>query len=111
MINQQLPGPPIEENEIALFEVPGTNEHDYFYGSGADRVNVNLQYRIWTLNSLVLGSTSSGTPVAEVLLVATNSWDGSIDMLVVIRQRGNPDLDINRFAENTVSVWLNTIHG
>lgn len=111
VINQQLPGPPIEKNEIALIDVPGTNNHDYFYDSGEDRVNVNLQYRIWTLNSLVLGSTSSGTPIAEVLLVATNSWDGSIDMLVVIRQRGNPDLDINRFAENTVSVWLNTIHG
>ena len=63
------------------------------------------------MNSLVLGSTSSGTPIAEVLLVATNSWDGSIDMLVVIRQRANPDLELNRFAEDTVSVWLNTLHG
>ena len=69
MINQQLPGPPIEKNEIALIDVPGTNNHDYFYGSGEDRVNVNLQYRIWTLNSLVLGSTSSGTLLPKFYLL------------------------------------------
>ena len=111
LIDDQLTFFSIDSEDISLVREPGLPTHSYSYEDISGQQDIELNYRIWSLNSLALGTSEQGVTVAEVLLVSVDSWGGSIDMLAVIRPISSDDLAQDRFAEDLVSVWLNELFG
>ena len=111
LLDEQLTFFSIDSEDISLVREPGLPTHSYSYEDISGQQDVELNYRIWSLNSLALGTSEQGVTVAEVLLVSVDSWGGSIDMLAVIRPISSDDLAQDRFAEDLVSVWLNELLG
>ena len=111
LLDEQLTFFSIDSEDISLVREPGLPTHSYSYEDNSGQQDVELNYRIWSLNSLALGTSEQGVTVAEVLLVSVDSWGGSIDMLAVIRPISSDDLAQDRFAEDLVSVWLNELLG
>ena len=111
LLDEQLTFFSIDSEDISLVREPGLPKHSYSYEDNSGQQNVELNYRIWSLNSLALGTSEQGVTVAEVLLVSVDSWGGSIDMLAVIRPISSDDLAQDRFAEDLVSIWLNELLG
>lgn len=111
LLDEQLTFFSIDSEDISLVREPGLPTHSYSYEDISGQQNIELNYRIWSLNSLALGTSEEGVTVAEVLLVSVDSWGGSIDMLAVIRPISSDDLAQDRFAEDLVSVWLNELLG
>lgn len=111
LLDEQLTFFSIDSEDISLVREPGLPTHSYSYEDISGQQNIELNYRIWSLNSLALGTSEQGVTVAEVLLVSVDSWGGSIDMLAVIRPISSDDLAQDRFAEDLVSIWLNELLG
>lgn len=111
LLDEQLTFFSIDSEDISLVREPGLPTHSYSYEDISGQQDVELNYRIWSLNSLALGTSEQGVTVAEILLVSVDSWGGSIDMLAVIRPISSDDLAQDRFAEDLVSVWLNELLG
>lgn len=111
LLDEQLTFFSIDSEDISLVREPGLPTHSYSYEDISGQQDVELNYRIWSLNSLALGTSEQGVTVAEVLLVSVDSWGGSIDMLAVIRPISSDDLAQDRFAEDLVSIWLNELLG
>lgn len=111
LLDEQLTFFSIDSEDISLVREPGLPTHSYRYEDISGQQDIELNYRIWSLNSLALGTSEQGVTVAEVLLVSVNSWGGSIDMLAVIRPISSDNLAQDRFAEDLVSVWLNELLG
>ena len=111
LLDEQLTFFSIDSEDISLLREPGLPTHSYRYEDISGQQDIELNYRIWSLNSLALGTSEQGVTVAEVLLVSVNSWGGSIDMLAVIRPISSDNLAQDRFAEDLVSVWLNELLG
>ena len=111
LLDEQLTFFSIDSEDISLVREPGLPTHSYSYEDISGQQNIELNYRIWSLNSLALGTSEQGVTVAEVLLVSVDSWGGSIDMLAVIRPISSEDLAQDRFAEDLVSIWLNELLG
>lgn len=111
LLDEQLTFFSIDSEDISLVREPGLPTHSYSYEDISGQQVVELNYRIWSLNSLALGTSEQGVTVAEVLLVSVDSWGGSIDMLAVIRPISSDNLAQDRFAEDLVSVWLNELLG
>ena len=111
LLDEQLTFFSIDSEDISLVREPGLQTHSYRYEDISGQQDIELNYRIWSLNSLALGTSEQGVTVAEVLLVSVNSWGGSIDMLAVIRPISSDNLAQDRFAEDLVSVWLNELLG
>lgn len=109
LLDEQLTFFSIDSEDISLVREPGLPTHSYSYEDISGQQDVELNYRIWSLNSLALGTSEQGVTVAEVLLVSVDSWGGSIDMLAVIRPISSDDLAQDRFAEDLVSIWLNEL--
>ena len=111
LLDEQLTFFSIDSEDISLVREPGLPTHSYRYEDISGQQDIELNYRIWSLNSLALGTSEQGVTVAEVLLVSVDSWGGSIDMLAVIRPISSDNLAQDRFAEDLVSVWLNELLG
>ena len=111
LLDEQLTFFSIDSEDISLVREPGLPTHSYSYVDISGQQYIELNYRIWSLNSLSLGTSEQGVTVAEVLLVSVDSWGGSIDMLAVIRPISSDDLAQDRFAEDLVSIWLNELLG
>ena len=111
LLDEQLTFFSIDSEDISLVREPGLPTHSYSYEDISGQQNIELNYRIWSLNSLALGTSEQGVTVAEVLLVSVDSWGGSIDLLAVIRPISSDDLAQDRFAEDLVSIWLNELLG
>jgi len=111
LLDEQLTFFSIDSEDISLVREPGLPTHSYSYEDISGQQDIELNYRIWSLNSLALGTSEQGVTVAEVLLVSVDSWGGSIDLLAVIRPISSDDLAQDRFAEDLVSVWLNELLG
>lgn len=111
LLDEQLTFFSIDSEDISLVREPGLPTHSYSYEDISGQQDIELNYRIWSLNSLALGTSEQGVTVAEVLLVSVDSWRGSIDLLAVIRPISSDDLAQDRFAEDLVSVWLNELLG
>lgn len=111
LLDEQLTFFSIDSEDISLVREPGLPTHSYSYEDISGQQDIELNYRIWSLNSLALGTSDQGVTVAEVLLVSVDSWGGSIDLLAVIRPISSDDLAQDRFAEDLVSVWLNELLG
>ena len=111
LLDEQLTFFSIDSEDISLVREPGLPTHSYSYEDISGQQDIELNYRIWSLNSLALGTSEQGVTVAEVLLVSVDSWGGSIDMLAVIRPISSDDLAQDRFAEDLVSIWLNELLG
>ena len=77
LLDEQLTFFSIDSEDISLVREPGLPTHSYSYEDISGQQVVELNYRIWSLNSLALGTSEQGVTVAEVLLVSVDSWGGS----------------------------------
>ena len=74
-----------------------------------DDTAVTVEFRRYDIKSTAFGLDSSGTKVGEVALSAVSSWGGQLDMLVLVRPIGHPDLENDAFGESLQRQWLQTM--
>ena len=74
LLDEQLTFFSIDSEDISLVREPGLPTHSYSYEDISGQQDIELNYRIWSLNSLALGTSEQGVTVAEVLLVSVDSW-------------------------------------
>ena len=94
----------LDSNEMLLKKVITENKHIYI-DSSTGKEN-KLDIALFELRSLTLSSDPEGRKVGEVLCAASDSWGGEVDIVVVVRPRGHPGLEQDRFAESLVSQWV-----
>ena len=92
----------IDPNEISLVEINDKPKHT-FVVNGVDH---ELDIRSYELRSLTLGTSASGTQVAEVFCLAKPNYGGELDLLVVVRPIGHPGLSSDRYAEALAVQWI-----
>jgi len=104
LLDDELSFVRLNPEEMALTLIPNQETHRYVSNTlGIDEEIVIRQYE---LLSLSIGSDENGLKVGEVLCVATSTWGGELQVLVIIRPRGHPDLTTDRYAEKLVLDWL-----
>jgi len=104
LLDDELSFVRLNPEEIALTPIPNQETHRYVSNTlGIDEEIVIRQYE---LRSLSIGSNKEGVKVGEVLCAATSTWGGELQILVIIRPLGHPDLTTNRYAEELVLDWL-----
>jgi hypothetical protein len=104
LLDDELSFVRLNPEEMALTPIPNQETHRYVSNTlGIDEDVVIRQYE---LRSLSIGSNKEGVKVGEVLCAATSTWGGELQILVIIRPLGHPDLTTNRYAEELVLDWL-----
>lgn len=103
LLDQQTPGPSLDPDEMEMVPISSESKHRYL-STSAD-VDESVEVRVYELRSL-LSSSEEGTRVGEVLCVATPTFGGELQMLVVVRPILHPGLSSDRFAESLVIEWL-----
>ena len=104
LLDDELSFVRLNPEEMALTPIPNQETHRYVSNTlGIDEEIVIRQYE---LRSLSIGSNKEGVKVGEVLCAATSTWGGELQILVIIRPLGHPDLTTNRYAEELVLDWL-----
>ena len=103
LLDQQTPGPSLDPDEMEMVPISSESKHRYL-STSAD-VDESVEVRVYELRSL-LSSSEEGTRVGEVLCVATTTFGGELQMLVVVRPILHPGLSSDRFAESLVIEWL-----
>mgnify|MGYP005721679805 FL=1 len=103
LLDQQTPGPSLDPDEMEMVPISSESKHRYL-STSAD-VDKSVEVRVYELRSL-LSSSKEGTRVGEVLCVATPTFGGELQMLVVVRPILHPGLSSDRFAESLVIEWL-----
>ena len=103
LLDQQTPGPSLDPDEMEMVPISSESKHRYL-STSAD-VDESVEVRVYELRSL-LSSSKEGTRVGEVLCVATPTFGGELQMLVVVRPILHPGLSSDRFAESLVIEWL-----
>lgn len=104
LLDDELSFVRLNPEEMALTPIPNQETHRYVSNTlGIDEEIVIRQYE---LRSLSIGSNKEGVKVGEVLCAATSTWGGELQILVIIRPLGNPDLTTDRYAEELVLDWL-----
>jgi len=93
----------LDSEEMLLEKVVTGSKHSYIESASGDERSLNIG--LFELKSLTLSANPSGFKVGEVLCVASDSWGGEVDILVILRPIGHPGLDQDRFAESLVSQW------
>ena len=93
----------LDSEEMLLEKVVTGSKHSYIDSASGDERSLNIG--LFELKSLTLSANPSGFKVGEVLCVASDSWGGEVDILVILRPIGHPGLDQDRFAESLVSQW------
>jgi hypothetical protein len=94
----------LDPEEMELTPIPSQETHRYV--SNALGIDEDIEIRQYELRSLSIGSDENGLKVGEVLCVATSTWGGELQVLVIIRPLGHPDLTTDRYAEKLVLDWL-----
>jgi hypothetical protein len=69
-------------------------------------IDEEVVVRQFELRSLSIGSNEDGVKVGEVFCAATSSWGGELQILVIVRPLGHPDLATDRYAEKYMLEWL-----
>lgn len=103
LLDEKLAYPPIDPDEILIREVATSGSYDY---KTPDSESQELTVRVYEIRSLLAGSSTDGIKFGEVLVAAKSSWGGELQLLVVTRPIGHPDLTTDRFAETLVVDWL-----
>jgi hypothetical protein len=104
LLDDELSFVRLNPEEMALTPIPNQETHRYVSNTlGIDEDVVIRQYE---LRSLSIGSNKEGVKVGEILCAATSTWGGELQVLVIIRPLGHPDLTTNRYAEELVLDWL-----
>jgi hypothetical protein len=104
LLDDELSFVRLNPEEMALTPIPNQETHRYVSNTlGIDEEIVIRQYE---LRSLSIGSNKEGVKVGEVLCAATSTWGGELQILVIIRPLGHPDLTTDRYAEELVLDWL-----
>ena len=104
LLDDELSFVRLDPEEMELTPIPSQETHRYVSNTlGIDEEIVIRQYE---LRSLSIGSNKEGVKVGEVLCAATSTWGGELQILVIIRPLGHPDLTTNRYAEELVLDWL-----
>tara|TARA_B110000003_G_C16638750_1_gene529352 strand:- start:1693 stop:2595 length:903 start_codon:yes stop_codon:yes gene_type:complete len=106
LLDQQTPGPSLDPDEMEMVPISSESKHRYL-STSAD-VDESVEVRVYELRSL-LSSSKEGTRVGEVLCVATPTFGGELQMLVVVRPILHPGLSSDRFAESLVIEWLSSV--
>ncbi len=89
---------------MALIPIPNQDTHRYV--STTLGIDEHIVIRQYELRSLSIGSNEDGVKVGEVLCAATSTWGGELQVLVIIRPLGHPDLTSDSYAEKLVLDWL-----
>ena len=92
--------------EILLVPIPNQETHRYV--SDTLEIDEEIVIRQYELRSLSIGASEDGVKVGEVLCAATSSWGGELQVIVIVRPLGHPDLTTDRYAENYILEWLST---
>ena len=90
--------------EILLVPIPNQETHRYV--SDTLEIDEEIVIRQYELRSLSIGASEDGVKVGEVLCAATSSWGGELQVIVIVRPLGHPDLTTDRYAENYILEWL-----
>ncbi|MBT60065.1 MAG: hypothetical protein CMA63_00750, partial [Euryarchaeota archaeon] len=69
-------------------------------------IDETVVVRLYDLKSLSIGTNDDGFKVGEVLCLATSSWGGTLDILVIVRPIGHPGLSNDRFSQDLAINWL-----
>ena len=104
LLDDELSFVRLNPEEMALTLVPNQETHRYV--SNTLGIDEDIVIRQYELRSLSIGSDENGLKVGEVLCVATSTWGGELQVLVIIRPLGHPDLTTDRYAEKLVLDWL-----
>jgi hypothetical protein len=104
LLDDELSFVRLNPEEMALTPIPNQETHRYV--SNILGIDEDIVIRQYELRSLSIGSDENGLKVGEVLCVATSTWGGELQVLVVIRPLGHPDLTTDRYAEKLVLDWL-----
>ena len=94
----------VDPDEMKLIEIKTADKHLFVDASA--NVDYNLDIRLYELRSLTLSSDSDGIKVGEVVCVASSSWGGEVDILVVVRPIGHTGLNQDRYAESLTVEWI-----
>ena len=108
LLDSQFSFPFVDSEYVDLVKQTTQETHTYSYQSPEGEQTIDLNFRIWSVNSLVIGTSAEGVKVAEVLFVTVGSWDGSTNMLAVIRPVSD-SLDSDRYAQTYVSEWYSEL--
>lgn len=106
ILDQELSGFRLDVDEMKL--VPMLAEDTHHYSSTSAGVDESVLVRLYELRSLSIGSSDEGLKVGEVLCIASSSWGGTLEVLVVVRPIGHPGLASDRYAESYVLEWLSS---
>lgn len=106
ILDQELSGFRLDVDEMKL--VPMLAEDTHYYSSTSAGVDESVLVRLYELRSLSIGASDEGLKVGEVLCIATSSWGGTLEILVVVRPIGHPGLASDRYAESYALEWLSS---
>ncbi len=104
LLDDELSFVRLDPEEMALTLIPNQETHRYV--SNTLGIDEDIVIRQYELRSLSIGSDENGLKVGEVLCVAASTWGGELQVLVIIRPLGHPDLTTDRYAEKLVLDWL-----
>jgi hypothetical protein len=104
LLDDELSFVRLNPDEILLVPIPNQETHRYVSNTLA--IDEEVVVRQFELRSLSIGSNVDGVKVGEVFCAATSSWGGELQILVIVRPLGHPDLTTDRYAEKYVLDWL-----
>tara|TARA_B100001093_G_scaffold193134_1_gene185634 strand:+ start:8133 stop:9032 length:900 start_codon:yes stop_codon:yes gene_type:complete len=104
LLDQELTAFRLDADEMRL--EPKLVEDTYRYFSTDASIDETVVVRLYDLKSLSIGTNDDGFKVGEVLCLATSSWGGTLDILVIVRPIGHPGLSNDRFSQDLAINWL-----
>jgi hypothetical protein len=104
LLDDELSFVRLNPEEILLVPIPNQETHRYVSNTLA--IDEEVVVRQFELRSLSIGSNEDGVKVGEVFCAATSSWGGELQILVIVRPLGHPDIATDRYAEKYMLEWL-----
>ena len=106
LLDDELSFVRLNPEEILLVPIPNQETHRYVSNTLA--IDEEIVIRQYELRSLSIGAREDGVKVGEIFCAATSSWGGELQVLIIVRPLGHPDLTSDRYAEKYVLDWLST---
>jgi hypothetical protein len=104
LLDDELSFVRLNPEEMLLVPIPNQETHRYLSDTLA--IDEEVVVRQYELRSLSIGTSENGVKVGEVFCAATSSWGGELQVLVIVRPVGHPDLGTDRYAEKYTLDWL-----